>query len=139
LNDPLDDKLQTLSQEQQDRFLVRTLLTVTRRNTQPLCLSGNLTTPYVTRSSKRGPRDHCRRRPPSSPVQALAKQRDAASGKQDSKRATQPAFRDPLAEIPFCPRGLPRAGPLAVPLLPLGLPLGLLPGVSSIPTSSSSN
>jgi Zinc knuckle len=30
-NDPLDDELQHLSQEQRDRFLVRTLLTVTRR------------------------------------------------------------------------------------------------------------
>ena len=30
-NDPLEDKLQILSQEQRDRFLVQTLLTVTRR------------------------------------------------------------------------------------------------------------
>jgi hypothetical protein len=30
-NDPLEDELQDLSQEQRDRFLVRTLLTVTRR------------------------------------------------------------------------------------------------------------
>jgi hypothetical protein len=50
-NGLLDNELQPLSQEQRDRFLAGTLLTVTRRNSQPLYLSDNLTTPYVARST----------------------------------------------------------------------------------------
>jgi len=79
-----DDELQNLSQEQRDRFLVQTLFTVTQLFVCQLGLT------WQDRlSSKRGPngspRDHCRRRPPSSPVQALAKQRDIASGKRGSQ------------------------------------------------------
>ena len=102
-NDLLDNELQPFSQEQRDRFLVQTLFTVTQRNSQPLYLSDNLTTPYVSRSTlkQERPQRISERSLPSPPAFVPSPGFSQTAGhRQWQRRFPKPAFRDPLAEIP---------------------------------------
>jgi hypothetical protein len=89
--------------EQRDRFLVGTLLTVTRRNSQPLYLSDNLTTPYVARSTLEQERLQriSERSLPSPPAFVPSGGFSQTAGHRRWQiRFPKPAFRDSLTEIP---------------------------------------
>jgi hypothetical protein len=88
------------SYEQRDRFLVRTPFTVTRRNSQPFYLSGNLTTSYVTRSTlkQERPQRISERSLPSPP--AFVPGPGFAGYRRWQTRFPKPPFRDPLTEVP---------------------------------------
>jgi hypothetical protein len=87
---------QPLSQEQFEHF------TVTRRNSQPLYLSSNLTTSYMTRSTlkQERPQRISERSLPSPPAFIPGPGFSLAGYRRWQARFPKPTFRDPLAEVP---------------------------------------